>query len=250
MAFLDPVLGWVLIFHPFVSILILSLLITLIINLIYKYTTDQVLMKSLKTQIDNFRKEMKEAQKKQDTKKLMKLNEDAMKVNLQYMGKSLKPTLYTFIPIIFIFAWMNAHFTYAPLDAGEPLIVHAHFLDGFSGKAMLVSETLTTASLASDVQLVDKTMLASFAVTGDPGKHDFLVSYEQFNYSGSLWFGERPDEQAFPGKGPVSSISVEYPRIHPLGPVSIFGWMPGWLTVYIILSIGLSISMRKLMKIY
>lgn len=250
MALLDPVLGWVLYFHPFVSILILSLLITLLINLIYKYTTDQVLMKSLKTQIDNFRKEMKEAQKKKDTKKLMKLNEDAMKVNMQYMGKSLKPTLYTFIPIIFIFAWMNAHFTYAPLDAGEPLIVQARFLDGFNGQATLVSQTLTSGELTSDIQQAGEQTVASFAVTGDRGKHDFTIRYEQFNYSGSVWFGERPEEQEFEGRGPLEAIAVEYPRIHPLGPISIFGWMPGWLAIYIVLSIVLSISMRKLMKIY
>lgn len=248
MSILDPILGWTLYFPPLVGIIILSLIITLIINLIYKYTTDQREMKRLKEQIDDYRKKIKEA--RDNPKKMMKLNSDAMAVNMQYMGKSLKPTLYTFIPIIFIFAWMNAHFTYAPLDAGEPLIVRAEFLDGFNGNATLISKTLTTQSLTEPLTATEDGPVASFAVTGQGGKHDFTIDYQQFAYNGSVWFGENPDKQAFAGKGPINAIKVDYPKIHPLGPVSIFGWMPGWLAIYIILSVSLSMLTRKLMKIY
>ena len=250
MSFLDPVLGWTLLFIPFVGVFILSLIVTIIINVIYKFATNQAEMKRLKEAIDGYRKQMKEAQKEANPKKLMKLNQQAMGVNMEYMKHSLKATLYTFLPIIFIFAWMNGHYTYAPLAAGEPLTVQLHFLDGFSGNATLVSDTLTTKSLTSQLETTKSGTIANFAITGDAGKHDFIVDYQQFSYNASVWFGVNPLQTSYPGKGPVQTITVDYPRVRPLGPVNLLGWYPGWLSLYIVLSIILSTGTRKLMKIY
>lgn len=251
MALLDPILGWTLALPPFLGVFVMSLVVTLIINLIYKFTTNQIEMKNLKDQIEKFRKQMKE--NKDNPKKLQKVISEANEVNFRYMGKSLKPTLYTFLPIIFIFAWMNANYTYAPLNAHEPLTITTHFLDGFTGEAVLTSPTLTTNNITSTiVTSSDKKIgsVALFAVTGDPGPHEFTINYQSFSYNGTVWFGEKPTQQLFAGNGPVSTISVDYPRIHPLGPFQLFGWQPGWLALYIVLSVGLSMSTRKLLKIY
>lgn len=255
MAILDPVLSWVLLFHPFVAILILSLIVTLLSNIIYKYTTNQNEMKSLKTRIEGFRKEIKAS--KDNPKKMMKLNQEAMSVNMQYMQKSLKPMLFTFLPIIIIFAWMNAHFLYAELPAGEPLIVTAFVNDGFSGSLVLSSMTLDTKNLTSPITMnEDGENMAAFAVKGAAGSHNFTISYNGDNYggnTGTVVFGENPNVTTFPGKGPIEKtggITVGYPRIKPLGPFHLGSWYPGWIFVYIILSIILSMSSRKLMKIY
>lgn len=248
MSFLDPILSWTLLFHPLIGVFILSLIVTLIINIIYKYATNQVEMKRLKESIDGYKKKIKES--KDNPKKMMKLNQEAMGVNMQYMKHSLRATLFTFIPIIFIFAWMNAQYTYAPLAPGEPLVVHAQFLEGFDGNATLVSQTLTTKTLISAVQQTDAGPAATFAISGDKGKHDFVITYQKFSYNGSVWFGENPKQQLYPGKGPVQTISVDYPRVRPLGSFHLGSWYPGWLSIYIVLSIILSMGTRKLMKIY
>ena len=249
MSFLDPVLGWSLMLPPFWGILAISVIITLIINIVYKYATDQKEMKRLKNQIDDFRLKMKES--RSDPKKMLKLNNEAMGVNLEYMKRSLKPTLFTFIPIIFIFAWMNAHYTYSPLGAGDPLIIRAQMVDGFTGEAHLVADTLITKDVNSTVQSTDKGSAALFPVSGSVGAHNVTITYKEFSYNATVWFGVDPVQQTFPGKGPVKSIDVEYPHVKPFGEsFSLYGWYPGWLFVYIVLSIALSIGTRKLMKIY
>ncbi len=250
MAFLDPVLGWTLLLPTLLAIFVLSLLITLIINLIYKYTTDQKEMKRLKESIDDYRKQIKAA--KDNPKKMMKLNNEAMSVNMSYMSKSLKPTLYTFIPIIFIFAWMNGHFTYAPLEQGDPLTIHVYFGDGFSGMATLTAPTLMPSEANSTIQQVDGDNLAAFAVTGSNGVHYAQVGLSNLEVrtNTTIYLGERPKEAEFKGTGPVDRVIVEYPRIRPLGNIHIGSWYPGWLAIYIVLSVLLSISTRKLMKIY
>ena len=51
-SFLDPVLGPVLYWNPLLAIFILSLGITGLITIVYKFTTDQKRMKKLTVEID------------------------------------------------------------------------------------------------------------------------------------------------------------------------------------------------------
>ena len=46
----------------------------------------------------------------------MEVQKLAMEKNMKYMLQSLKPTLFTFIPIIFIFSWLRTYYT----DLGNP----------------------------------------------------------------------------------------------------------------------------------
>ena len=130
-AFFDKIFGFMLSWPPFWSILVLSLLISLIIVLIYKWMTDQNEMKRLKDELSSRQKQMKEL--KNDPEKLMKAQKEAMSVNMKYMGKSMKPTLITFIPIILIFGWMNTHFAYEPLLPNEEFTLTANFQKEITG---------------------------------------------------------------------------------------------------------------------
>ena len=104
---MDPVLRPLLYLSPFWGILIISFLVSLIISVIYKYVTDQNLMKQLKAEMKEFQKEMKEL--RQHPEKMMEVQKKAMETNMKYMTQSFKPTLFTFIPIIIIFSWLSAH---------------------------------------------------------------------------------------------------------------------------------------------
>jgi len=57
---LDPIFSPLLKLNPLVGIALISFLISAIITVIYKYVTDQNLMKRLKEEIKAFQKEMKE----------------------------------------------------------------------------------------------------------------------------------------------------------------------------------------------
>ena len=57
---LNPILNPILALHPFWAIVLMSFFIALAMTLIYKLMTDQVLMRSLKEEIKNSQKKMKE----------------------------------------------------------------------------------------------------------------------------------------------------------------------------------------------
>ena len=74
----------------------------------YKFFTNQQVMKGLKEEIKHLQGEAKKF--KDDQKKAMELMKRANLKNLEYTKHSLKPTLFTFIPLILIFGWLKATF--------------------------------------------------------------------------------------------------------------------------------------------
>jgi len=49
----------------------------------------------------------------------------------------------------------------------------------------------------------------------------------------------------------ITSIQINYKKLKPLGAsFSLFGWYPGWLSLYIISSLVFSMALRKFLNIY
>ncbi|MEM4265704.1 MAG: EMC3/TMCO1 family protein, partial [Candidatus Woesearchaeota archaeon] len=107
--FLNPVFdflfGWLLPLPPFWSILILSFIMSLIVIIITKYTTNQDLMKHLKEESKELQKQMKEL--KDQPEKMMEVQKKHMESSMKYMSQSFRPMIFTFIPIIIIFGWIS-----------------------------------------------------------------------------------------------------------------------------------------------
>ncbi|MBI5797569.1 DUF106 domain-containing protein [Candidatus Woesearchaeota archaeon] len=108
-SFLDPILGPLMGIPAPWNILLLSFLLTVVITLVYKFATDQKMMKELKDEIKQIQKEMKEFKNYPD--KIMDLQKRAWEKTMKQFMHSLKPTLITFIPILIIFGWMRTYYT-------------------------------------------------------------------------------------------------------------------------------------------
>ncbi len=108
-SFLDPVLSPLMTIPSPWNLLLLSFLITLLMTLLYKFLTDQKLMKELKEEMKELQKEMKMLKDSPD--KMMEVQKKAMERNMKYLFQSLKPTLISFLPILLIFSWMREYYT-------------------------------------------------------------------------------------------------------------------------------------------
>jgi uncharacterized membrane protein (DUF106 family) len=113
-TFLDPVLTPIMTIGSPYNLILMAFLITGGITLVYKFATDQKLMKELKADMKSMQKKMKKF--RDQPEKVMSMQKEAMDKNLKYMMQSLKPTLITFIPIIFIFGWLRDYY----IAIGEP----------------------------------------------------------------------------------------------------------------------------------
>ncbi|MDP3918425.1 MAG: EMC3/TMCO1 family protein [Nanoarchaeota archaeon] len=116
-SMLNPILGPIMSIPSPYNLILISFLITGAITLVYKFMTDQTLMKELKAEMKSMQKEMKEF--KNDPDKMIGLQKQVMEKNLKYMMQSLKPTIITFIPIIIIFGWLRTYYT----ELGDPIVL-------------------------------------------------------------------------------------------------------------------------------
>ena len=256
MAILDPllvpILGPVLNWNPIVGIILIAAVITVVITLAYKILTDQEKMKHLKGRQKEFQTEMKSH--KENPEKMMAVQKEAMKVNMEYMKHSLKPTLYTMLPILLIFGWMSGALAYDPIMIDESYTIMAEFADGVSGQAQLVLDAESTLSSSDAVQIITDGEVTWRVKSSTIGEHQLAVETGDASElvtvlvtDGSLDYLEA---DLIIKDSDISRIQVGYGKLTPLGDFDIFGWNPGWLALYIVVSLVLSLSLRKAMGLH
>lgn len=238
-AGLDAVFGFLLSWPPLVSILLVSTVVSLLIVVSYKYMTDQKEMKRLKDELASHQKKMKEIK---EPEKLMAVQKEAMALNMQYMTKSMKPTLITFLPIILIFGWMNAHFAFEPLMPNAEFLLTAHVKDA-QNVSIVVPDGLSVTSAAT-AEVYEG--IAKFNLKGEEGK--YLVTLRGG--------GEEVDKEVIIGAtrtyAPVSQAykGNVFETVELGNEKLLVLWKIGWLGTYIIAAILLSTILRKLLKVY
>ena len=237
------------------AVLIMSFIISVLIILITKYTTNQEMMKSLKEDMKSYQKQTKEL--KNNPAKMMEMQKKAMESNMKYMSHSLKPTLITLIPIFLIFGWMNATFAYESIKPMQEFNVYAVFDQNANGEAeIIVPEDMnaisgTKSKIAPGIvnkRSYEKT--ASWTLKGQEGEHIIEISYngEKLQDRVLITNENKYLQPAKPAKGSIKSLSIGYKK-KILIPIGFRDWL-GWLGTYIISSILFTMSLRKMLNVY
>jgi len=129
---------------PFWFIVLLSIILSLTTTLVYKYATDQSLMKQIREDMKKYQEQMK--QHKDDPHKIAEIQSQIMPLNSKLMMQSMKPTLITTIPFLIVFAILGKLLTgvaVIPLPFHFPLSNLATGL-GWVGTYIILSLVLTT----------------------------------------------------------------------------------------------------------
>jgi uncharacterized membrane protein (DUF106 family) len=254
MSFLDtifnPVLGPFLNMPPALGILLISFIITVVITVIYKFTTKQKEMHKIKKEMKDYQKQLKTLAKT-DPKKAMAVQKKAMESNFAYMKHSLRSTLITFIPLILIFGWLNSHMAYEPVRPGESFTVTAAFDKYYVGNATLT--TTPDLTFVDAAQQEVKNGVAVWTLSGGAGAYSLIIRDPSHEYSKSVLITPEkkydPPIQYYKGTA-VQKITVGNKRVWPFGSwFNIFGWHPGWLGTYIISSVAFSMLLRKILNL-
>jgi uncharacterized membrane protein (DUF106 family) len=114
-SFFNFIFGWAVAISPLVGIIFISLVLSSISSIAWKYLTDQDLLKALREKNSKMREETKKH--KDDPEKLKEINSKMAREALEDMKsqykQSLKPMLVTLVPFALAFIWIRK--TYEPL---------------------------------------------------------------------------------------------------------------------------------------
>ncbi|MAE42836.1 hypothetical protein CMO93_03620 [Candidatus Woesearchaeota archaeon] len=240
---LNPIFSPLLNLPTLWAVILLSFIVSLIITIIYKYSTDQDLMKQLKQEMKAFQKQIKELKK--EPEKAMQVQKEAMKTNMKYMTQSMKSTLYSFIPIILIFGWMNANFAYAPILPNQEFTTTVTFQDNVDGKIELSVPEGIAINGPAKKEIKDRE--TKWLLSGERGEYLLEYIFNGKKYNKELLIAEKQYKPPLETvkDGTIKSISIDHSKRIVL---PFLNW--GWLGTYIIFSIAFSIIVRKIIKVY
>ena len=243
---LNPIFSPLLNLPTLFAVIILSFLISLIITVVYKFTTDQNLMKQLKEEMKEFQKEIKDLRK--EPEKAMQVQKRSMQTNMKYMMHSMRSTLFSIIPIIIIFNWMNANFAYDPLLPGQDFTTSIIFEDDVEGVIELSVPEGVIINGGAKKEIKDTEV--KWIVSGNKGEYLFEYFFDGRKYNKEVLITQK-NRYKEPVKRVKDKIvkSIETEN-KPKKLLNLFGWKVGWLGTYIIFSILFSIIIRKIIKVY
>lgn len=240
---LDPIFSPLLALGPTIALIVITLILAFLMTVIYKYTTNQNLMKDLKDELKQFQNQMKEL--RHDPKEMMVVQKKAMETNMKYMMHSFRSTIFTFIPIILIFSWLNSSLAFMPIMPGQQFSATMTFQDGIFGNVDIkVPEGI---SLLSDESIKIDNNKASWLLKGDAGQYNLDFKFGDKIYTKELLI---TTEQAY--EAPLKMIKND-PNLQSISinneKMKLFLGL-GWFWTYVIFSIVFSMIFRKYFKVY
>ena len=251
-SFFNAVFGGLINYNILFAVIIISFLISLIMTFVYKWMTDQHLMKSLKEDIKNHQTEMKKH--KDNPQKMLEIQKFAMEKNMKYMMHSMKPTLITFIPIIIIFGWLSSTLAYVPLYPTLEFSTTLTFEPGIIGNVELAAPkeiiVLDEQVDGKYIKKIENNQAAWKIKSNNAGEYVIDFKLGEKTYSKDILI-TASQQYKTPIKvvndKTLKTIKVNHQELKIL---NLFGWKLGWLGTYILTSIFFSMGLRKLLKLH
>ena len=245
---MDPFSEFIFNLHPLLSIAIIAFVVTLFTSLVYRFVTDQKVMKTLKKELKDLQKMMKEH--RDNPQKLMQIQKEAMDKNMQYMRHSMKPTLFTMLPLILMFGWLNSHIAYEPISPGQSFEVWVNMqssAEGFVELEVYPDNPDFVFETGYSQEIIDGE--ARWRLKGPPGDFDLRYSYNEEIATQELLITDNPkyNTPTVSASGSFRQLNIGNARVEPLSFIGL-GW--SWIWSYILMSIGFSMVIRKLLKVH
>jgi uncharacterized membrane protein (DUF106 family) len=112
-SFFNSILGSMISWNNSISLILISLILTFIVTMVYKFVTDQKMLKALKEEMNLLQEDLKKF--KDNPAKMMEAQKVLMEKNMKMMMHTLKPTLFTFVPLLIIFGWLSNVYKGVPI---------------------------------------------------------------------------------------------------------------------------------------
>jgi hypothetical protein len=186
--------------------------------------------------------------------KMAKINSQVMETNMKYMTHSMRPTLFTFLPLIIIFGWLGSHLAYYPLQPNTVFDITAQFKNPEGTATLTVPEELTIMDEAQKQIITEE---VDWKVQGPEGEFTVQLEHAGNTFEKQVIISSQrqyaPVEKTY--KDNLEKITLSNEKIRPFSDVPLLKNIPwlntwSWLGAYLLFSIVFSMSWRRVLKIY
>lgn len=255
-------------FHPFVGLIWICLIITVVGMIVYKKVTNQEKLKYLQTQIKLILMEMR--LRHYTVSELIHLQYKALVWNVRYLKAAFVPSLVIIIPMIMILPSIAARFEYIPARVGTVVSLEVVL----ANQENLNSGAIKIESIPDGLKLIEadrregaENVVGWYFRAMKNGIYNLKFSYgdkifkklvavsdeiiplqteiKQPRFLDNLYSVERSTLQK---RGHVKAVTVLYKKYY--SPLGIFGWHPDWLYSFIIIFLLLFFILRLIVKVY
>lgn len=243
---------------PMVGLLVVSVLASIGMLYVFKWTSDQEAMEETKRQIHAGLFEIRLFS--DDMRAIFRAQLDILRHNLTYFRLSLPPVAWMIVPFVLLVIQLQFHYGYQNPGIGEPVIVKVKLrVDAAGPDLRLVAPA--GAQVDSPMLWIGAENEADWRVVAEePGRHElevhvggetltktFTVSDQVVRRSpvrpSSSFLDQLiwPVEPPVPADSPVESIELTYEDAG----VSLLGLEMHWIIAFFILTIAIAFALRK-----
>lgn len=248
--------------HPWVGMIAISVITTVFVLIVYKYTSNQAAILRAKDRIKAHLM-------------AMSLYKDSLRIigasvvsifwmNLRYLALNIVPLLFMILPVSLVMANLDGWFGYAPLEVGEHALL---VLELDPDDCMRDDLRLTTSSGvvvdAPPVRVPSKGEITWRIRPVSEGRHEVNVELgekkivEQIYVGGvserlsvKRGSGDLLESFLYPGKPIPTESGVRSLRLtYSTAEMNAFGWELHWVYVYLILTLVLAFASKGLFKV-
>lgn len=243
--------------HPAIGLSVASLLTGLGMLLVFKHSSDQPRISTVKRHVHACFFEMRLFN--DDMRAVLRAQCDLLRHNLTYLRLSLVPIGWMILPLALVVAQLHPHYAYGGLSPHEKALVKIVYKDGWVGSAAggpggepgkPVIELTAPPGLrveTSPVWVPDQRELTWRIVAERPGDYQIKVRAGEGAYTKRVRVSEsvvrrspvragpgllmqllNPAEAPIPKGSPLESIRVSYPESH----IEVLGFRLHWMVVF------------------
>jgi uncharacterized membrane protein (DUF106 family) len=242
---------------PLAGVALVSLVTAIAMLMVFKRASDQARLAAVKRSIHAALFEIRLFQ--DDLRAILRAQVEILRHNATYLRLTFAPMLWMAVPLLIAAAQLQFFYGYAPLPAGQPLLLKASVRDAAAARISLD----TPGELKADTPAVwfpGAGEIVWRIVPAQPGRYEVRVTAGPEAYAKTVQVGGGvvrrspvrlargavsqilyPSEAPLPDDAPVSAISVSYPEAR----IGFLGFELSWIVWYLLLSLLFALVLRR-----
>jgi hypothetical protein len=258
---LAPFAAW----PPIVSLVLASLLVSILMLLVFKRTSDQAALAAVKRRIHAGLFEIRLFN--DDLRAILRAQGEILRHNLTYLRLSLWPMVFLLPPLVLVIAQLQFHYGYEGLRPGQRALLEVDLVPGAGGGARPSAALDLPAGLRAETEAVwirSESQLLWRLVAEREGDYELGLDVAGARLTktvrvtpltvrlspvrvdpGFLSQLLYPAEPPLPSGSPVRAVHLSYPGRE----VSVLGHGMHWMIPFFALSIAFAFALRGLFKV-